>query len=103
MNIRKLRKEKNLTQEELAEIVNVTKATINSYELGRTEPNIDILIKLADYYNVTLDYLVGRENENLLTKYFNEKKQLLKIAEQLNKDNLLKVLIYATGLLDGQN
>ncbi len=103
MNLVKIRKDNKKTQKEVASDLYIIPNTLCNYEKENTEPPIETLIKLADYYNVTLDYLVGRENENLLTKYFNEKKQLLKIAEQLNKDNLLKVLIYATGLLDGQN
>lgn len=51
---------KNLKQTELAEILNVTYRTVQNYEAGNREPNIDKLIFLATYFNVSLDYLVGR-------------------------------------------
>lgn len=102
MKLKELRKNANLTQNEISKIINVAITTYNGYEQENREPNIETLIKLANYYNCTLDYLVGREQENILTKYYAEKKELLKVAEKLNKENLLRLVIYATGLLDGQ-
>ena len=52
--------EKKHTQQEIAELLKMTTGSYNQYEVGRTEPNIDTLCKLADYYGVSLDYLVGR-------------------------------------------
>lgn len=63
-NIRNLRKDNNKTQKELAAYLNTTQTTYSKYELGKINIPIDILIKLADYYNVSLDYLVGRIKEN---------------------------------------
>lgn len=50
------------SQEELASIFNVNRATIGSWEIGRREPDIDHLIKLADLAGVSLDWLSGRDN-----------------------------------------
>ena len=61
-NIRNLRKDNNKTQKELAAYLNTTQTTYSKYELGKINIPIDILIKLADYYNVTVDYLVGRKH-----------------------------------------
>ncbi len=58
----KLRKERHLTQKLVAEGVNVTEIAIQNYEAGRRKPNYDILISLADYFDVSLDYLVGRSD-----------------------------------------
>ena len=55
-----LRKEKNLTQREVAEKINTTQRAYAFYEKGDREPSIDTLIKLADLYNVPIDILVGR-------------------------------------------
>ena len=75
-----------------------------NYEKGKSEPNIETLIKLADYYNVTLDYLVGRdETQYLITSNYSEKKSLIKISEQLNEKNFNKLCVYALALLDAQN
>ncbi len=58
----KLRKEQHLTQKQVAEGVNVTEIAIQNYEAGRRKPNYDILIALADFFDVSLDYLVGRSD-----------------------------------------
>lgn len=58
--LRGLRKAANLTMNELADKICVSKSSINMYERGEREPSIDTLICMADYFNVTLDYLVGR-------------------------------------------
>jgi len=56
--IKSLRKEKNWTQKELAEKLNVSDKTISSWETGRTYPDIDSLIQLADLFDLTLDELI---------------------------------------------
>ena len=61
LRIRELRKSRELTIENLAQLVGVSRATINNYERGVHEPNIETLIRFADYFNVTVDYLIGRE------------------------------------------
>lgn len=59
-----LRKSINKTQTEIANYLNMQQGSYQKYEVGKAEPNIQTLIKLADYYHVTLDYLVGREFAN---------------------------------------
>ena len=59
--IRDLREDSDLTQEQVAEMLGVKQTTYSKYELGRIEVPAEVLIKLADYYQVSLDYLVGRE------------------------------------------
>ena len=59
-NIKNLRLQSNKTQLEVAKTLNINPTTYNNYEKKKAEPNIATLIKLADYYNVSLDYLVGR-------------------------------------------
>lgn len=61
--IKELRTEKGLTLIEMSNQLGIGKATINNYELGRSEPNISTLIKLAEYFDVSIDYLVGRSDE----------------------------------------
>ena len=58
--IRELRTAGNYTQEDLGEILGVKNFSIYTYEKGRSEPNIDGLIALADFFDVSIDYLVGR-------------------------------------------
>jgi transcriptional regulator with XRE-family HTH domain len=63
IRLKELRQMKKLKQTELAEILNITYRAVQNYEAGDREPNIDKLIFLADYFNVSLDYLVGRSDK----------------------------------------
>lgn len=58
-----LRKEKNITQKQLANELNLSEVGIQNYEGERRKPAYDVLIALADYFDVSLDYLVGRSDE----------------------------------------
>ena len=62
-NIRNLRIDHGLTQKQVAEILNVKQNTYSQYEIGVLNYPIDVLIKLADYYGVSVDYLLGRTNK----------------------------------------
>ncbi len=62
-NIYKLRKEKGLSQEKLAEKINVTRQTMSNWELGETSPNPEQLILLSRALNKSIDELVGNEFE----------------------------------------
>lgn len=57
-----LREDRDLTQQEVAEFLNIERNTLSGYEIGYREPSFDILVKLADYYDITLDYLLCRTN-----------------------------------------
>lgn len=57
-----MRKKAGLTQEELAKKLNVTRSALSQYELGTREPNYDLLLKIADFFEVTVDYLIGRSD-----------------------------------------
>ena len=61
IQLRKIRKEKNLTQSDVANALNITVRQYQRYESGEQTTTLDNLIALADYFDVTLDYLVGRE------------------------------------------
>lgn len=57
-NIRNLREDNDKTQQELADYLHVKQTTYSKYELGKVNIPIEVFIKLADYYNVTVDYLL---------------------------------------------
>lgn len=59
----KLRKINNITQKQLAENLSLSEVGIQNYESGRRKPAYEVLIALADYFDVSLDYLVGRSDE----------------------------------------
>lgn len=60
--IRNLREDKDLTQREIAGILGMSQTGYSKYETGENDIPTAILIKLADYYNVSTDYLLGRTN-----------------------------------------
>jgi transcriptional regulator with XRE-family HTH domain len=55
-----LRKGKNLTQQDIAEAIGVTRPAYTAYESGSRKPEYDTLNKIADYYGVSIDFLLGR-------------------------------------------
>ena len=62
-NIRNLREDCDKRQQDLSDYLSVKQTTYSKYELGKINIPIDVFIKLADYYDVTIDYLVGRSKE----------------------------------------
>ena len=61
-NIRNLREDKDKTQKEIADYLNITQTTYSKYELGKINIPVEVFEKLADLYGVTVDYLLGRTN-----------------------------------------
>lgn len=62
--IKKLRQEKKLTQSGLAKKLGVTQSTIAGIEIGRREPSIELMTQLAEFFGVSVDYLLGLEEED---------------------------------------
>lgn len=58
--IRNLREDNDKKQQELADYLNVKQTTYSKYELGKVNIPIEVFMKLADYYDVSVDYLLGR-------------------------------------------
>ena len=65
MLLRELRKQRGLTMKELGEKIGVSESTISLYETGRRSPSYEILLKIAEYFGVSVDYLLrgGEEKE----------------------------------------
>ena len=64
LKIKDLRENHDLSQKEVAKILNISQVAYSYYEIGKRNIPLYLLIKLADYYNVTLDYIVGRVKKN---------------------------------------
>lgn len=62
-NLKEIREKKGISQTTLAKDLNLVRSTICQYEKGNRYPDIDMLIKLADYFGTSIDYLVDRINE----------------------------------------
>lgn len=67
LKLKSLRIEKGLKQTELAALLNVTQGALSGWETGRYDIGNSDLIKIADYFNVSTDYLLGRTDESAIT------------------------------------
>lgn len=82
-NLRKLREQKKLTQLRLSIDVGVSQELISQYEIGTSKPNVDNLIKLANYFNCSTDYLLGRTNNfNPISNFENREIEHYDIIEK---------------------
>ena len=91
--LKELRKEKNLTQEQLAEKFNVASRTVSRWENGNNMPDLSILVELADFYDVDIRELIDgeRKSENMTEEM---KDTLVKVADysETEKENIIKKL-----------
>lgn len=67
--LKELRKEKKLTQQELADKVDLVKGSISAYEKSLKYPSVEALIRLCNYFNVSSDYLLGLSDEKEIKQY----------------------------------
>ncbi len=103
---RKLRTSSNLTQNAIAERLGISRSTIGMYETGAREPDFETLEKIADYFNVDTDFLLGRTTQTTMLPETIGKlaktHELDTIYEQLSDHNQRKVLTYSKNLLSTQ-
>ncbi len=64
IRLKNLRESKDLTQLKLSKILNISNSTLSQYEAGNRSPGDDIKKKIADYFSVTVDYLLGRTDSS---------------------------------------
>ncbi len=90
LNIYMLRKNKQMTQDDLADVLNVSKMAVSKWERGINFPDIEIMCTMADYFNISLDELIGRKEclQTLNSLYNKEKIDCLEMAK--------KIIQYAT-------
>ena len=69
IRLKELREEKRLLSKDFAKIMNVEPATISNWENGNRFPKDDVLIKIADYFDCSIDYLLGRTDDKLSKIY----------------------------------
>lgn len=63
VRLKELRINHNLKQKELGQITGISEAAISRFEAGNRTPSMDVALALADYFDVSLDYLVGRSDD----------------------------------------
>ncbi len=91
-NIVKIRKDNNMSQEEFAEVFNVTRQTISNWENSKSYPDIQTLIKISDNFNISLDVLLKEDIE--LIKNID-----VKVKETDKYKKILKIMIYILAIL----
>ena len=82
--LKELRKKNKLTQQQLAQFLGITVSAYGNYELGQREPPIEYLCKLADYFGVSVDYILDRESPT------NEKSQPAERPQADISENFIK-------------
>ncbi len=104
MKLKEIREKNRYKQQDIAKLLNMTKSGYGFYESGRSEPNIKTLIKLADFYHITIDELVGRENSNIIDKGTLDEIDLDIIDKllKLDKDNKNRLQAYTYALWENQ-
>ncbi len=102
-----LRKEKKITQLQLAMELDVTQETISSYEHGRHAPSMDVLKKMSTYFSASIDYIMGVSDIRLFepdsqfsTKELEQRTRLMRFYSLLSPTNREKLISYAEGLYD---
>ena len=94
---------RNTTQREVSKKLNLSPQTLSNYLNNKTDPPIKTLIEMANYFNVSLDYLCDRQWNNQIGYIPDNKKEVIQLVLQLNEINTVKLFGYASGLLAGQN
>ena len=86
-NLKLLRKQHNLSQKEIGNIFHASQNTVSQWENGTRKPSYDIIQEIADYFDVSVDYLLGRQ-EQLPELNSKDKKEIQKILDE-TKEQLL--------------
>lgn len=87
--LKTLRNEKKLTQRELAKLLNLSPSTIAMYEIGQRFPDPETLQKIADFFDVSVDYLLGRTDKRNIDTSNDVDERLHKVMQELGPDVLL--------------
>jgi transcriptional regulator with XRE-family HTH domain len=113
--IRNLRIKNNLSSKELSKILNISESSVSLYESGKRNPSLGLIIKIADYFSVSTDYLLGitqKENENNIAEkdfsmllenivYFLEKSDYILYDGKIVSKTLTLILRnYLAGILE---
>ncbi len=100
--LRLLRKERNMTQTELSKSLGVSASSIGMYEQGRREPDSQMLLKVANFFDVTAGYLIGDEEDartqnveeiaELVSEMLRKKEYLFYEGQPLNEEDVERII-----------
>ena len=103
MRIKELRENKKESQQKLAMLLNVSQTMISRYELEQAYPDVEMLIKLAQHFGVSVDYLIGVSESKLPYTKSNlseQEQQMLFLFKRLSKTQKEKTVSYIEGMLE---
>lgn len=101
MNLKERRKQMGLSQEDVAKRIGVHNTTYGNWELGKTEPSLEDLVKLADLMQLTTDELLGRETSLInLNCLADTEAYLIRKILKMNELELAKTKAYVMGLTE---
>lgn len=91
--IKALREEKKLTQTELADLIDISQSSVGMIESNSRIPGRKTLVKLADFFNVTVDYLLSNDEEtDKITEYQNQNKLFFSKFGKLSENDRKKII-----------
>lgn len=103
LKLKEIRQERGLYQKDIAKILNKTITCICDWERGRTEPSLQDLTQLANYFQVSADELLGRTNEigiiEIHTELTEDQKELLNLYNKMSFKDKNRLIGYAQGLV----
>lgn len=102
MKYKELRMKTNLNQTETAKKIGIPRVNYNKYELEQVEPDVKTLIKIADYFDVSLDYLCDRHWQNQVGYIPDDRKELVKQIIELETNDAKEVQAFINGLKAGK-
>lgn len=105
--IKELRKSKNLTQMELAKIIGIDQTAVSKWELNKALPDMGTAIKLSEYFDVSLDYLLGKSiffypdsvKQSSALSLSDDERQLLELYSRMTHQQKIRAIAYCEGLL----
>lgn len=90
--LKKLRESKGLSQQKLASLIGVSRSTVAMWESGKSQPSLEMLVELAQLFEVSVDYLLDVQSEGTTAIPATQQSEIDKIFQGLTEDNQQKLL-----------
>ncbi len=96
MNLKNLRMQNNLSQQQLAKTLGIKQNTLSNYENGITQPDLNLIIKISDFFGCSIDYLLGHQTKNTvyLDSLTENQKEAISLIKTLSDRETAKVIGY---------
>lgn len=102
MELKKFREKKGVLQSDVAKALGINNSTYAYYERGEHSPGPDMLCKLADFFNVSVDELLGRTSSDIFDNARIEQPEILQLYERMTPEEQNNLVNYARGLISGR-